>query len=64
MTRAARAQEIACDSRKQKLYRLNRPLEDVLFSVVIMLNVNLFHVLFIVLMYVVDPDIEFTPVCT
>ena len=26
MTRAARALEIACDSRKQKLYRLNRPL--------------------------------------
>ena len=28
MTRAARALEIACDSRKQKLYRLNRPLES------------------------------------
>ena len=26
MTRAARALEIACDSREQKLYRLNRPL--------------------------------------
>ena len=26
MTRAARVPEIACDSRKQKLYRLNRPL--------------------------------------
>ena len=28
MTRAARVLEIACDSRKQKLYRLNRPLEQ------------------------------------
>ena len=27
MTRAARALEIACDSRKQKLYHLNRPLQ-------------------------------------
>ena len=27
MTRAARAPEIACDSRKQKLYHLNQPLE-------------------------------------
>ena len=27
MTRAARALEIACDSRKQKLYPLNRPLQ-------------------------------------
>ena len=28
MTRAARALEIACDSRTQKLYRLNRPYLD------------------------------------
>ena len=27
MTRAVRTLEIACDSRKQKLYRLNRPQE-------------------------------------
>ena len=27
MTQAARALEIACDSRKRKSYRLNRPLE-------------------------------------
>ena len=27
MTRAARALEIACDRRKQKLYRLNRPIQ-------------------------------------
>ena len=32
MTRAARAAEIACDSRKQKLYRLNQPL-DVPFKI-------------------------------
>ena len=29
MTQAARALEIACDSRKQKLYHLNRPKGDV-----------------------------------
>ena len=28
MTQAARALEIACDSRKRKSYRLNRPLHD------------------------------------
>ena len=30
MTQAARALEIACDSRKRKSYRLNRPLRMVL----------------------------------
>ena len=32
MTRAARATKIACDNRKQKSYRVNRPLEDLDFA--------------------------------